>query len=268
MDITPLIDELIRLSYRAGEAILDIYSGADLGTTFKESDGSPLTKADKASHDVIIEGLERSAPEIPVLSEESSEVPYDVRKNWKRFWLIDPLDGTKEFIKRNGEFTVNIALIEDQRPVFGIVYAPVLGVAYYGAKGSGAFKIKEDKKEAIKASDYRAGLKIVGSRSHGGAEADEFIKRLGPAEFVSMGSSLKFCLIAEGSAHLYPRFGPTMEWDTAAAQAVVDASGGHVTDSKGEPLCYNKEKLLNPFFMAAGNPPFPWKKYLDESARA
>lgn len=251
------------LSLKAGEAILEIYSRQDLGVTYKDAD-QPLTLADQAAHDVIEAGLRRMTPGVPVLSEESKAAPYEVRKGWKKFWLVDPLDGTKEFIKRNGEFTVNIALIEDGRAVLGVVHAPVLGVTYSGASSLGAFKTQAGNDARIAVADYNksAAVKVVGSRSHAGPELEGFIKRLGGAEFVSMGSSLKFCLVAEGAAHLYPRFGPTMEWDTGAAQAVVEAAGGMVVGLDGAKLSYNKENLLNPYFVVTGSPPFPWQRYM------
>lgn len=257
-----LLDEIKSLALKAGDAILKVYSSADFGTTFKE-EGSPLTLADKASHSIITDGLSRISPGIPVLSEESDAAPYEVRKAWERFWLIDPLDGTKEFIKRNNEFTVNIALIAGNAPVMGVVYAPVFRVMYYASAGAGAFKDTDGATTRISAPDYRgAMLKVVGSRSHAGEELGRFVERIGQAELVSMGSSLKLCLVAEGAAHLYPRFGPTMEWDTAAAQCVVEEAGGTVTDLKGQRLCYNKKELRNPFFMVCGNPPFPWQGIL------
>lgn len=199
-----------------------------------------------------------------MLSEESKVEGYEVRKHWKRFWIVDPLDGTKEFIRRNGEFTVNIALIEGNEAILGVVFAPVLGVCYLAARGEGAFKVKNGFQERIRASGYKNGpLKVVASRSHRGPELEAFLNRLTGAEFVNMGSSLKLCLVAEGAAHLYPRFGPTMEWDTAAAQCVVEEAGGSVKDLLGRRLQYNKEDLLNHYFIAAGNPPFPWEKYLN-----
>lgn len=262
MELITLAKEALSISLKAGEEILKVYAGGDLKTTCKE-DSSPLTAADEASDRVIGEGLKRITPDIPVLSEETKAEPYEVRKRWKRLWIVDPLDGTKEFIKRNGEFTVNIALIEDGSPVLGVVHAPALGVSYCGIKGEGAFRIDKDGETVISVAPYRGqGLKVVGSRSHATPELVEFIKKIGEADFISMGSSLKFCLVAEGSAHLYPRFGPTMEWDTAAAHAVVKAAGGSVTDLEGRELSYNKKDLLNPFFMVTGAPSFPWQGYL------
>lgn len=261
MGLITLAKEALSVALKAGEEILKIY-GSDFKATYKE-DSSPLTAADEASDRVISEGLKRISPEVPVLSEETKAEPYEVRKRWKRLWIVDPLDGTKEFIKRNGEFTVNIALVEDGKPVLGVVHAPALGVSYYGAVNEGAFRIDKDGETVIRVSDYGQGrLRMAGSRSHAGKELEEFVGRIGEADLVSMGSSLKFCLVAEGSAHLYPRFGPTMEWDTAAAHAVVKAAGGTVVDLEGRELAYNKEDLLNPFFIAAGEPPFPWQGYL------
>lgn len=258
-----LIKGLLPLAREAGAAILKVYSLGEVKTTYKEG-GSPLTVADSAAHEIIAAGLARLTPGVPVLSEESRAEPYEVRRHWKSFWLVDPLDGTKEFINRNGEFTVNIALIEDGAPVLGLVYAPVLDVAYYGIKGVGAFRAASGgAPEPVKTAGYTGGaVRVVASRSHRGPALEAFLERIGEAECLSMGSSLKFCLVAEGRAHLYPRFGPTMEWDTGAAHSVVEAAGGSVTDFEGRPLEYNKEDLTNPYFMAAGDPPFPWKRFL------
>ena len=188
----------------------------------------------------------------PVLSEESAQIAYEDRKDWQRFWLIDPLDGTKEFIKHNGEFTVNIALIENGEPVLGVVYAPALDVCYFAARGVGAFVRRgQNEAQVIKVVDQVSGepVKVVASRSHCDARTDSLLKKLGDYQCVSMGSSLKLCLVAEGAAHLYPRLGPTMEWDTAAAHAVVKYAGGRVCDTAGEELRYNKNDLHNPEFL-------------------
>lgn len=262
MRLITLAKEALSIAFEAGAEILKVYEGGGLKTSYKE-DSSPLTAADEAADLVIGEGLKRIVPEVPVLLEETKAEPYEVRKFWKRLLIVDPLDGTKEFIKRNGEFTVNIALVEDGCPIVGIVHAPALGVSYYGVVNEGAFRIDKDGETVIRVADYQgARLNVVGSRSHAAPELEEFVRKIGEADFVSMGSSLKFCLVAEGKAHLYPRFGPTMEWDTAAAHAVVKAAGGSVTDLEGRELAYNKEDLLNPFFMATGEPPFPWQGYL------
>lgn len=256
-----LLIEAVALATRAGDAIMAVYDKGDVETTLK-ADRSPLTNADMASHRIIIEGLKAVAPEVPVLSEESDPEELEKRREWKRFWLVDPLDGTKEFLNRNNEFTVNIALIEDARTVLGVVHAPAVGLTYFAAKGKGAFKRTTGAANAISSSLYRDGaLKIVASRSHGSDALERFLERLGPVELLAMGSSLKLCSVAEGKAHLYPRFGTTMEWDTAAAQCVVEEAGGTVTDLQGRPLVYNKLDLRNPFFMVCSDPAISWKEH-------
>ena len=246
-----LAPHLIEAAEAAGAAIMEVYGSDDFGTVTKDDD-SPLTKADLASNKVILERLQALTPDIPVLSEESKHLPYPERKDWERFWLVDPLDGTKEFIKQNGEFTVNIALIEGNAPVFGVVYAPALELTYWAAAGVGAFK-GEGTETRIEALAYEAGtLKLVASRSHAGAATEALVAELeqgAPVELVSIGSSLKLCLVADAQAHLYPRFGPTMEWDTAAAQCVAEQAGASVREPGGGPLRYNKENLLNPHFI-------------------
>jgi 3'(2'), 5'-bisphosphate nucleotidase len=262
----PPIETLTELAERAGQAILAIYN-TDF-SVYEKSDQSPLTEADMASHRVIVETLEKLTPDIPVLSEESAAIPFSERSSWQRYWLIDPLDGTKEFIKRNGEFTVNIALIENQRPVLGIVHVPVSGITFFGSDGIGAFRRTGDEEpEAISAcSQRRPATKVAGSRSHAGESLQKYLANLGEHEIVSMGSSLKLCLVAEGSADIYPRLGPTSEWDTAAAQAVVEAAGGKVTDTQMQPLRYNtKDSLLNPHFLVFGDSSVDWSRYLDSA---
>jgi 3'(2'), 5'-bisphosphate nucleotidase len=242
---------------------MEVYAGDHIDASYKD-DHSPLTRADIAAHDLIVSSLEKMTPDIPVLSEESQTISYDVRQTWKRFWLVDPLDGTKEFIKKNADFTVNIALIDDGVPILGVVHAPALGVTYYGETGGVAFKQTSNATTPITVAAYQAtDFRVVASRSHGSEALDQFLNKIGATERVSRGSSLKLCLVAEGAAHLYPRFGPTMEWDTAAGQAVVTAAGGSVTDFQGAPLRYNKPDLHNPNFMVAGSPAFPWWQYLE-----
>lgn len=246
-----MLTEVLKLSRDAGQRIMAVYD-ADESDAQCKVDGSPLTEADLASHDTIVAGLEQLTPGLPILSEESAEVAYQVRQHWQRFWLIDPLDGTKEFIKRNGEFTVNVALIENGRPVLGVVHAPALGLSYFAEQGSGAFKqLGENTPTAISVALHQPQEKIrmVGSRSHSDPRQDNLVAHLGGGEFQSMGSSLKLCLVAEGSAHLYPRLGPTMEWDTAAAHSVVLEAGGVVCTGSGEKLRYNKMDLHNPPFV-------------------
>ncbi len=252
-----LIHQVVDLSIAAGQAIMAIYESEDVGTTYKD-DKSPLTAADLASNRVIIEGLRHLETQLPILSEESKEKPYSERQDWSQFWLVDPLDGTKEFIKRNGEFTVNIALVNQGQLDLGVVHAPAIKTTYFAARGLGAFKqIDTGAATPIQTRTYpEPVLKVVASRSHAGAETEAFLEKLktqvGELDVLSIGSSLKLCLVADGSAHLYPRFGPTMEWDTAAAQCVVELAGGQVTDLQTKPLHYNKPDLLNPFFMVAG----------------
>jgi 3'(2'), 5'-bisphosphate nucleotidase len=260
-----LIPQVVALTTKAGDAVMEIYSQDDIGTTYKEND-SPLTRADMAAHRLILEQLQVLTPSLPTLSEESKSVPYEIRQHWDTFWLIDPLDGTKEFIKRNGEFTVNIALIENGEPVLGVVHAPALDITYWAAKGFGAFKrTKKGVTEQIRVSDYREStLKIVASRSHAGESLTQFLQAIGNYECVSMGSSLKLCLVAEGTAHLYPRLGPTMEWDVAAAHCVVTEAGGTVTDVADHFMRYNKPDLLNPYFIVSGSPAYPWQSHIPE----
>ncbi len=247
-----MIENVVDIAIKAGSAIMEVYESGDFDVEIKD-DNSPLTRADKAADLVIAEALKALTPEIPILSEESAQVGFGERSLWERFWLVDPLDGTKEFIKKTNEFTVNIALIEKGAPVMGVVVAPALGLSYYGSKGEGAFK-----KDASGAHKIRvapggkdAPPRVVASKSHKGPILETFLTQLGTHKLVSMGSSLKFCLIAEGKADVYPRLSPTMEWDTAAAQAVVEAAGGTVMDLDGFRLRYNKEDLHNPFFMVS-----------------
>ncbi len=240
------IESLIQTAILAGEAILKVYEEKDFSkiTDFK-ADNSPLTLADKNAHHVIVEQLAALFPEIHIISEEGDDISYDTRKHWSRYWLIDPLDGTKEFISRNGEFTVNIALMENNRPVWGVVYVPVQGILYYGGKNYGAYKSVAGSVQPIQASTRTSQLVAVGSRSHATVgEANE----LDIVKNVVAGSSLKFCMIAEGTADLYDRSGPTMEWDTAAGHALVEGAGGKMKMLDGNEFVYNKPNMLNPGF--------------------
>jgi 3'(2'), 5'-bisphosphate nucleotidase len=259
----PQARQLLDIAREAGAAILEVYR-QDFAVQHK-GDESPLTAADLASHRVITERLNTLTPDVPVLSEEGADIPFDTRSAWARYWLIDPLDGTREFVKRNGEFTVNIALIVDGAPVLGIVHVPVSGKSYVGEVGEGAWKVDEkDHAAPISVRKQRPPtVRIAGSRSHAGDSLKRFLDQVGDHEIVSMGSSLKLCLVAEGAADIYPRLGPTSEWDTAAAQAVVEAAGGRVTDTQGETLRYNtKESLLNPHFLVFGDQDAQWERYL------
>ncbi len=263
-DFNPCVHlEAVReIAHAAGRRILDVYE-REFKVEHKE-DHSPLTEADRAAHEIIVAQLQALTPDIPVLSEESVAIDYATRAGWKRFWLVDPLDGTKEFINRNGEFTVNIALIEGNRPVLGVVYVPVPALTYYACAGQGAYKQKgECAVQPIRVRRFDGGKPIVvASRSHAGKETEAFLKNLGEHDIVSMGSALKLCLVAEGAADVYPRLGPTMEWDTAAAQCVVEAAGGRVTDLNRQALVYNKSSLLNPSFLVSGAGGYDWYRHL------
>lgn len=268
-----LILATLRAAKRAGEAILEVYD-SDFAVEQKD-DKSPLTLADKRSHETIASVLEQTITvnnsTVPILSEEGRDIPYDERKKWEYFWLVDPLDGTKEFVRKNGEFTVNIALIHKHKPVLGIIYIPVKDVFYFAAINFGTYKLENSETitddlsiEALISKSQRlpldnnnkTSLTVIGSRSHTSEEFSEFVKRLeakyGNVEFISSGSSLKLCIVAEGKADVYPRFGPTMEWDTAAGQAIVEQADGSVMDIQTrKPLRYNKNNLLNPFFIVS-----------------
>jgi 3'(2'), 5'-bisphosphate nucleotidase len=235
---------------RAGAAIMRVY-GAGFAVQRKEDD-SPLTLADLESQSVILEGLAEVTPGVPVLSEESAQAPWSERRTWRELWVVDPLDGTREFVKRNGEFTVNIALVVEHEPVLGVVAAPALGLLYWGAVGVGAFSRHDKSPQVpIHVSAPQNPLRVVGSRSHASPATASYLAGLAPHVMAGIGSSLKFCLLAEGKADLYPRFGPTSEWDTAAGQALLEAAGGHVTRLDGHRLRYNcRESVINGDFLA------------------
>tara|TARA_A100001011_G_C14315923_1_gene847960 strand:+ start:842 stop:1645 length:804 start_codon:yes stop_codon:yes gene_type:complete len=247
------INDIISISKKAGNAILDIYNHSDKSIMEVEykSDNSPLTKADKVSNEIICSYLKKKFPNISILSEEGKNIHFHERKNWDMFWLIDPIDGTKEFIKKNGEFTVNIALIEKNTPILGVVYAPVLNKYWYGSK-AGSFVLKNNKTTKININKkVTEPYKIVASRSHKSQYLSNFLNTFGSFELINMGSSLKICLVAEGKADIYPRLAPTMEWDTAAAHAVLKYAHGTLLDlSKNKEMSYNKENLRNSFFIA------------------
>ena len=248
------LKSLIEIARQAGQKIMKIYDAGDIEVEYKD-DESPLTKADTASHTVIKESLEKLYPEIPIISEEGKDISYERRQDWKSFWLVDPLDGTKEFIKRNGEFTVNIALVENNKPIVGVVFAPALNVLYSGDKETGAFKqVNDSKMEKIHTNSHKEEqLVVVQSRSHSSSAEDEFFSRYSIADSISKGSSLKFCLVAESTADIYFRAGPTWEWDTAAGHAVVTAAGGKVVFGDDD-LKYNKPTLKNDNgFICVGN---------------
>jgi 3'(2'), 5'-bisphosphate nucleotidase len=262
-----LREAVIDLARAAGAAIMQVYR-EDFDVEHKD-DRSPLTKADLASHRIICEGLQRLTPDIPVLSEESAQLPWETRREWRRYWLVDPLDGTREFVKRNGEFTVNIALIDDHRSVLGVVLAPVTGELYAAAQGQGAWLQEREGGpwRRIRTRPLGDPPRVVGSRSHGGAQGGLLEQLIGnDYDHVPLGSSLKFCLIARGEADIYLRLGLTSEWDTAAAQCVLDEAGGAVLDLAGRPFRYNRgESLLNPEFVAVGDLSIDWTARLTRS---
>jgi 3'(2'), 5'-bisphosphate nucleotidase len=253
-NLPDLADALMPTVARAGTAIMRIYDG-DFAVQ-RKVDNSPLTLADLESQRIIIEALKRLTPDIPILSEESAQAPWAERQSWQELWVVDPLDGTREFVKRNGEFTVNIALVVDHEAVLGIVAAPAQGLLYWGAAGVGAFSRHRDAPQCrIHTCPPQTPLRVVGSRSHASPETATYLARLGPHIMTGIGSSLKFCLIAEGKADLYPRFGPTSEWDTAAGQALLETAGGHVTRLDGHRLRYNcRETVINGDFVAFSDP--------------
>lgn len=249
-----MLAKVISTAVKAGTAIMNVY-GSHSNAVVSKSDKSPLTEADLVSHRIICAELAHLLPDCPILSEEAADIPFERREKWVRFWLVDPLDGTKEFIKRNGEFTVNIALIENGESVLGVVYAPALDVCYYAARGAGAFvQYGSAAAQPISVRPHSQGekIKVVASRSHGNARTEALLKQLGEYECINMGSSLKLCLVADGKAHFYPRLAPTMEWDTAAAHAIVKEAGGIVCNMSGDELLYNKADLHNPEFFVYG----------------
>lgn len=264
-----LLAGVSRIAKQAGEKILQVYNREF--EVREKDDRTPLTEADMAAHNCIVDGLRALTPDIPVLSEESATIPFAERQSWPRYWLVDPLDGTREFIKRNGEFTVNIALIDGHDSVLGVIYVPVQGLSYFAARGHGAYKQAEgDEAVRIHTKPWQGGtLVVAGSRSHRGSSLDGMLEKIGDYEIISMGSSLKSCLVAEGAAHIYPRFGPTSEWDTAAAQCVVEEAGGRLTELSFEPLQYNtKDSLLNPWFFVAGDQDVDWQQYIPDDVAA
>ena len=249
-----IIESVKEIACVAGDAIMDIYAS---NFDFKlKDDDSPLTEADRISNRIIIESLKSIAPQLPILTEESSNHTFKERSSWETYWLVDPLDGTKEFIKKNGEFTVNIALIHKNTPIFGMIRVPALSQTYWGAHGFGSMKEVDQKEiEKIKVSNFNSKkIRVISSRSHKNKILSSYLNKLGYVEEVFIGSSLKFCLLAEGKADFYPRLGPTSEWDTAAGEAILKFSGGFVTSDEGERMIYNSsESLLNPYFLASSN---------------
>ncbi|QNH20376.1 3'(2'),5'-bisphosphate nucleotidase [Xanthomonas sp. GW] len=258
-----LRETVIAIAIDAAAAIMAVYA-----TGFEvehKADASPLTQADLAAHRIIVEGLERLTPDLPVLSEESAHIPWDVREHWTSYWLVDPLDGTREFVKRNGEFSVNIALIHQGAPVFGVVQAPVDGRVWHAVRGEQAYRRDGFRDTALNTRrPASVPLRVAASRSHRDPRTDALLLRMGETEVIAQGSSLKFCRIADGELDVYPRFGPTSEWDTAAGQCVLQAAGGTLfAADTGKPFRYNRrESLLNGDFLALGDPTLPWRSWL------
>ena len=256
MNLSEIVNNVAAIAVEAGNAIMDIYESADDIEISSKADNSPLTLADRKANEVICQGLELLTDTYPIISEENKEIPYAQRQEFTTHWLVDPLDGTKEFIKRNGEFTVNIALIHHQRPVLGVVYAPDLKELFWAVQGEGAFVKKDGTIRQLQAKAFKMTdphLKVVCSRSHLNEATQGFVNSLDRPDLVARGSSLKFLILANGDAHVYPRLGPTMEWDTAAAHIILEEAGGQIIDEETKaPLLYNKENLLNPYFIAYG----------------
>ncbi len=263
-----LLEDLKFIAKKAGEEIMEIYQNENFDIQIK-SDHSPVTKADLAAHDIIVNFLEQHYPAIPCLSEESASIDFKERQKWSQCFIIDPLDGTKEFIERNGEFTVNIALQKDGKPVLGVIYAPTKGILYYAAEGVGAYKQQSSypseriKVRKIRKDDELEPIKVITSRRNQLESVRDLCQSLGSCEFMSFGSSLKMCMIAEGSADIYPKLAPTSEWDTAAAQIILEQAGGRLVALNFERFLYNqKESLINPPFFAIGDSSFDWEGFV------
>ena len=266
MNLEKLTDAAHAIALEAGEKIMAVYETADFSVEHK-ADDSPLTAADLASHKHIVACLEELTPEYPILSEESAKIPFEERQQWTTYWLVDPLDGTREFIKQNGEFSVLIALIHNHEPVLGVVHAPAIETTWFASLGNGAFKQTGDSVVQLSARELGNQITVVGSRSHAGDSLKSFLQQvgeqLGETELVSMGSILKACLVADGQADVYPRLGLTSEWDTAAAHIIVEEAGGGITKTDGAPLLYNtKESMLNPHFLVFGKNAPDWSQYV------
>lgn len=262
-DLESLCHACVEIAREAGNKIMQIYQG-EFSVESKD-DNTPLTCADLAAHHHIVAALTELTPHIPVLSEEAADIPFDVRQTWDYYWLVDPLDGTREFIKRNGEFTVNIALIHQHKSILGVINAPVMSTDYFAYAGGGAFKsVNQGRAEAIHCRKISSSQIIVaGSRSHASSRLQQYLKNLGDYSLMSMGSSLKSCLVAEGKADIYPRLGLTSEWDTAAAQCIVEEAGGRITQTNMQTLRYNtKDCLLNPDFFVFGDDSINWNNFL------
>lgn len=263
MDLPALMQATVRIAQEAGTKIMAVYHSADFAVEHK-ADNSPLTAADMASHHHIVDALSTLTPHLPVLSEENaSELDFAERSQWPTYWLVDPLDGTREFVKRNGEFSILIALVHEHVPILGVVHAPALDETWFAHQGSGAFKQAKGATFPISTRPTGTPLKVMGSKSHRDPIMPQFLERIGEHDYAVLGSILKACLVAEGTADIYPRLGPTSEWDTAAAQIIVEEAGGHFTRTDMQPMRYNtKESLLNPHFFVFGRDYRDWSQYL------
>lgn len=262
-----LLNDVVSLAKQAGKQVLNIYH-SDFAVRFK-TDKSPLTAADLASHDCICQGLRCLTPDLPIVSEESTVVSFKKRRLWEKYWLIDPLDGTKEFLEKNGEFTINIALIERHKPILGVIFVPSMGICYFAANAQGAYRqIAQNEPELIHSNVWKEGSAItaVVSRRHGMEELKKFLAQFANLDLLHCGSALKFCWVAEGLADIYPRFSPTFEWDTAAGQCILEEAGGLVIDYAGQALHYNmSSSLQTAAFLAVGDKRHPWLNYLKPS---
>jgi len=266
-ELNALIDPIIDIAQDAGELILQVYR-EEFDVEMK-GDGTPLTIADQRSHNLICQRLAALTPDIPILSEESGKISYEERRNWNIYWLVDPLDGTKEFVKKSGEFTVNIALLIENIPVIGVVHTPVKERTHWGIYGGGAWKqVGTEAAQVISAKPYSGGkATVVASKSHGQEKLEQFLNNLereeGSYDVENMGSALKICLVAEGLGDIYPRLGLTSEWDTASADIVIREAGGKIIQPNGDDVIYNKENLLNPYFLAIGKGDYDWLSLLE-----
>lgn len=263
IDLAALVQPVRAIAQEASRLILDVYN-TDFSVTEK-ADKTPVTEADMAAHESIVAGLTPLIPDIPILSEEAADIGFCERNHWERLWLVDPLDGTREFIKRNGQFSVNIALIQAQQAIFGLIMIPITGVCYFAYRRGGAFKqLPTHKPSAIRTRRVgRHPVRVTGSRAYAGRTLQAYLAHLGKHDYMGVGSALKSCLVAEGKADLYPRFGPTCEWDTAAAQVIVEEAGGGLTNIHRQPLRYNaRPTLINPDFFVFGDPTIDWSRFL------
>jgi 3'(2'), 5'-bisphosphate nucleotidase len=254
-----------RIALEAGQRILEVYEKGF--TVTEKTDKTPLTEADLVAHETLFQGLSTLTPEIPVLSEEAADISFEVRRHWQWLWLVDPLDGTREFVKGNGQFSINIALIHRHQAVFGLILIPVTGVCYYAYRQGGAFRQLPDRDPTLIRTRLigDSPVRVAGSRSRTGGALRTYLEYLGQHHYLAVGSALKSCLVAEGEVDLYPRFGPTCEWDTAAAQVIVEEAGGRLTDTDMQPLRYNtRPSLINPDFFVFGDPSHDWAQYLPE----